>query len=112
MRTFLFALLVAIILVVSTVARADQDKVCDELAKLTCAPGLFDDGTGVSQIPSAGSQLQTLDKLKTSARDRFMNPLLRSNARVLLQGFSTGGTQRPEGASVPSLKALSAATQG
>jgi hypothetical protein len=46
------------------------------------------------------------------AGSRFEEVRRQPNARVLLQSLPTGCTQRPEGASVPSLKALSAAMRG
>lgn len=50
---------------------ADSSVVCDDLFKLSCAPGTYDDGTGVAQKASHEKYFALRTKLADSARAKF-----------------------------------------
>lgn len=58
-------------------AFADSGKVCEDLYKLTCAPGVYDDGTGSGQnFTVFNSPYQRLiDDLAKSAKEKFLTAL-------------------------------------
>jgi hypothetical protein len=51
--------------------------ICDDLFRLSCAPGIYDDGTGVAQNPTAinDPNQEPKKKLAENAKDRFKRVL-------------------------------------
>lgn len=96
---------------------ADSAKVCDDLFKLTCAPGSYDDGTGVAQRPSDDQEQPLVAKLSDKARAMFKAELEKPEnkyfRKVVLS--ATGLSAAPQcdsGEDSPSADCLERMSQG
>ena len=69
LKTIFFIL--SLLTLASSLAHAGTSKLCDELARFTCAPGEFDDGTG--SVKSSAETKEKLDQLLAKYKTEFSN---------------------------------------
>ncbi len=68
---------ICILIAFSHRSYSDPDQVCEDLQKLVCAPGNYDDGTGSAANPTAGPEDQNSiqGQILKSARNGFIDAL-------------------------------------
>jgi hypothetical protein len=68
---------IAVFALISVSSHADPEQICDDLQRFVCAPGSYDDGTGVASNPTALSSGQTEieQKITKRAHTQFLKAL-------------------------------------
>ncbi len=75
----LLALLASLAVSISLIAHAQNDKVCEDLHRLSCSPGVVDDGTGSAENPTSldEEEFNLYKKIKQTSADSFRAELVK-----------------------------------
>jgi hypothetical protein len=83
MRNLHYTLAALSILVLTNISAADSERVCNDLHKLACAPGNYDDGTGSAHRPNDEQEKTIAKKLSKNAYQRFHDELAKPDKGYL-----------------------------